>query len=98
MSPNPFYTFPIGDGMNGSWLIRQDASKPGEWLLVMRGPAHDRSEALGSYATPHKAAYAVAHFETGNSMWDATPKLMSAMAEQISRSSLDVLKNWERHD
>src|ERR1039458_1113309 len=93
----PFYSYPIGDGVSGFWLIRKDKRREGEWLLVMCGPEH-RKEELGFYVTPHEAAYAVAHFKTGNQMWDSMPKVIPAIAEQVSRSSLDVLKNWKRCD
>jgi hypothetical protein len=93
----PFYTYEIGDAGLGFWLIRKDPRKGGEWLLVMCGPGN-RKEELGFYATPHQAAYSVSHFQTGNQMWDDIASTFPPMADQIQRSSLDVLKNWERHD
>jgi hypothetical protein len=62
----------------------------------MVGP---RTDFIGSYATPYQAAYAVAHFQTGNPQWDMMPELMPAMADRVlDDPELDVLKLWTRED
>jgi len=79
------------------WLIRKDLRKEDQWLLVMCGPG--QKDEIGFYGSPHDAAYAVAHFKTGNVGWDMMPEIRPDLAERVRRkSNLDVLKSWRRHD
>jgi hypothetical protein len=93
----PFYTYPIGAGIDSFWLIRKDLGKKDQWLLVMCGPEHRKLE-LGFFDAPEKAAYAIANFKTGNRDWDTMPQVFSAGAEEIQHSPIRDLTAWKRTD
>jgi hypothetical protein len=93
----PFYTYPIGNMGLGFWLIRKDPRSDDQWLLVMCESNHKKKE-IGFFASPHKAAYAVAQFQTGNPMWDSLPQVSPPLAQDVERSTLHDLNAWELHD
>jgi hypothetical protein len=92
----PWYTFPIGNVGLGYWLIGRNPDHPEKWYLAM---VNGRREYFGPYDSPHEAAYAVAHFKTGNQMWDSIPhSAFSVISDDVGKSNLDLLKSWTRHD